>query len=51
MAVRPRPPRANEGVWRYLLTEGTQEDLAGTRGVLAEFLDRFARSGTDLRLI
>jgi hypothetical protein len=40
---------ANQAVWRYLLTEATHDDLAGTRTVLGEFLDGLARSGADLQ--
>jgi hypothetical protein len=39
----------NPGVWRYLLTEATRDDLGPTRIVLGEFLDGLADSGTDLQ--
>lgn len=40
---------ANQAVWRYLLTQATREDLAGTSAVLGEFLDGLTGSGTALQ--
>ena len=39
----------NQSVWRYLLTEASSDDLAGTRTVLARFLDDLATSTSDIR--
>lgn len=36
---------ANEGVWRYLLTNAPRSSLSATRNVLAKFLDEFAGFG------
>lgn len=40
--------RANEGVWRYLLTNAPRKSLSATRAVLAKFLDEFGKAGSGI---
>jgi len=37
----------NEAVWRYLLTDATQDSLSATRDVLGTFLDGVAQAGNN----